>query len=145
MKTYSECVKLKTFKERFDYLKLPGEVGLATFGSMSYLRNEVYLRGRWLRLKNNLIIRDKGNDLGVEGHLIDGWANGTRIKIPIILHHINPITPEDIMYNRPCVYDPENLIICSADTHRAIHYGCYEMLADEMIERKPNDTIPWKA
>ena len=144
MKTYTELIKLKTFKERFEYLKLGGEVGLATFGSRAYLKGLVYNKGRWLRLKNELIVRDKGNDLAVPGHLIDGWEDNKRIRIPVVLHHINPITADDVMYGRSCVYDPENLVICSDLTHKAIHYGDYELLPDQLIVRKPNDTCPWK-
>ena len=148
MKTYSECVRFKTFKERFDYLSIGGVVGEATFGGWAYLRKRVYTGAEWLAIKRKLIIRDKGNDLGAEGHTIQGVilfsGQLRKIKTPVVLHHINPITKDDILYNRPCVYDPENLIICSPETHRAIHYGNYDLLADEPIVRRPNDTCPWK-
>ena len=148
MKTYSECIKLKTFKERFEYLSIGGIVGESTFGGWAYLRERVYTGVRWRRLKNKLIIRDQGRDLAVEGHTIRGIVmfreELKEVRVPVVLHHINPIMKDDILYDRPCVYDPENLIICSSETHRAIHYGNYDLLADEPIIRRPNDTCPWK-
>lgn len=144
-KTYSECVSFPTFKERYKYLATHSKVGESTFGGWAYLRTRVYTGSRWIRLKNKLIIRDKGCDLACEGHPIDGIdADGREIKMPIVIHHINPITKDDIIYGRECVYDPENLIICTEETHRAIHYGDYSLIDDSIIERRPNDTIPWK-
>lgn len=136
MKTYSECVALRTFKERFEYLMLKGRVGDETLGNYAYLKKRLYTGQRWRRLKNDLIIRDQANDLAVDGHSI--------ISNRIVLHHINPVFLKDLIEDAPCLYDPENLICCSHLTHEAIHYGDYSIVMDEPIIRYPNDTCPWK-
>ena len=144
-KTYDECMSLPTFEQRVRYLMTHSVVGDETLGDIAYLKARIYNSSRWIRLKNKLIIRDKGCDLACEGHMINGYdTHFGRIKVPVVLHHINPLTRADLLCNSDKIYDPQNLIICGEDTHRAIHYSDYYILADEPIERKPNDTIPWK-
>lgn len=126
---------MKTFKERYLYLKLSGVVGESTFGYDRYLNQTLYKSKEWHTIRNEIIIRDNGCDLGCEGFEIYG---------KILIHHIEPITPDDILKRHPKVLDPNNLISTSFDTHTAIHYGDESILATEPIERSVNDTIPWK-
>lgn len=147
-KTYSELIKLKTFKERYEYLRIGGTVGELTFGSNRFINQRLYHSDRWKRVKRKLIIRDGGCDLALPDRVIDGevYLNGQKrkVKAPIYLHHLNPVDDEDIIYLRDCVFDPENLVCVSFETHQAIHYGDYSLLTDVPNERKPNDTIPWR-
>lgn len=135
-KSYSELQKLKTFEERFNYLKLSGTVGKETFGYDRILNQMLYKSPKWRRTRDKVIIRDNGCDLGVEGRNIYGR---------IIVHHINPITVEDILNERPEVYDPEYLISTSDLTHNAIHYSDENILVKDPVERTKNDTCPWKS
>lgn len=135
MKTYSECIALPTFKERFEYLMLKGNVGDPTLANYAFLKSRLYNSSRWRRLKRDLIVRDLGCDLASEGHELKGR---------IVLHHINPVFYEDYISESPKLYDPENLICCSHMTHEAIHYSDYSIICDEPIVRYPNDTVPWK-
>ena len=133
---YSELITLPTFKERFEYLKLGGRVGKDTFGFDRYLNQQLYQRNsKWKSARDKVIIRDNGCDLGVEGHEIFG---------KIIVHHMNPITMDDIINERDWIFDPEFLICTIHNTHNAIHYGDESLLIDAPIERRPNDTCPWK-
>lgn len=134
-KSYSELILLPTFEERLKYLKLDGSVGRETFGYARYLNQQLYHDSRWLRRKNDVILRDNGCDLGVDGYTIYG---------SILVHHINPITIDDILMQRPCVFDLDNLISTCLSTHNVIHYGCIDQLIDIPIERKPNDMCPWR-
>lgn len=136
MKTYSELILLPTFEERFDYLKLDGTVSDLTFGADRYLNQIFYGTPEWRRARNEVIIRDDGCDLGI----------GDRpIYRRIYIHHLNPLSKEDILQRRSCLFDPENLICVSFDTHQAIHYGDVNLLTpSKPVERKPNDTCPWK-
>ena len=134
-KSYSELILLSTFEERLKYLKLDGTVGRETFGYARYLNQQLYHDARWLRRKSDAIVRDNGCDLGVEGYTIYG---------PILVHHINPITIDDILMQRACVFDLDNLITTWLRTHNAIHYGSVDQLIEPVIERAPNDTCPWK-
>ena len=135
-KTYSELSMISDYVERYNYLKLGGKAGEITFGNERYLNQLLYKSPEWKRIRRDIIIRDNGCDMGLDGYSING--------IPLI-HHINPITVEDIVNRNKCVYDPENLITVSRRTHNAIHYGDIELLTiDEIIERRPNDTIPWR-
>jgi len=134
-RSYSELIKLKTFKERYEYLKLSGAVGEDTFGLERYLNQKFYGTPEWQSFRREIIIRDGGCDLGCEDREI-----GSRIEI----HHINPITPDDIRDHAPCLLDPENAICTSSWTHKAIHYGDISLLPQDPIERRPNDTCPWK-
>jgi len=132
---YSELSRLPSFRERFDYLKLDGKVGEDTFGYERYLNQVFYKTVEWHTVRDLVIVRDGGCDLGVEGY---------DIYDRILIHHMNPITKEDILYKRDWILDPEYLICVSFRTHNAIHYGDMNLLAAEPAERKPNDTCPWK-
>lgn len=135
-RTYTELSKLKTFDERFKYLLLSGKVGIETFGYDRYLNQILYTSPQWKTLRNKIIIRDDGCDLGVEGYPING---------KVIIHHLNPITIDDVLDSSPDVFNPEYLVCVSHKTHNAIHYGMEEYTKEyELVERKPNDTIPWR-
>ena len=136
IKCYSELITLPTFIERYNYLKLGGRVGADTFGFDRHLNQMVYQRDpRWKNARDLVIIRDNGCDLGVEGHEIYG---------KIIVHHMNPITLDDILNDRDWIYDPEFLISTVHNTHNAIHYGDEGLLMTAPIVRTKNDTCPWK-
>ena len=136
IRTYSELIMLPTFKERFEYLKLGGSVGKETFGYDRYLNQMLYQRSpRWKKSRDTVIIRDNGRDLAMEGHEIFG---------KIIVHHMNPITMDDILKDRYWIYDPEFLICTIHNNHNAIHYGDEDLLVIAPTERTPNDTCPWK-
>lgn len=135
IKTYSEMLRYNTFLERFRYLKLTGAVGAITFGYDRYLNQALYKSPEWLSIRDKIIIRDNGCDLGIEGREIDKG---------IIVHHINPISKEDILERNPLLFDPENLICVSKCTHDAIHYGDEDLLVLMPIIRAKNDTCPWK-
>lgn len=135
IRTYSELSKLSTFKERFDYLKLNGKVGEDTFGHSRFLNQDFYSSPEWRRTRRNIIIRDNGCDMGLDGYSIQGR---------IYVHHINPITVDDILERRPCLFDPENLICVSSMTHEAITYGIEDMIPTDPVIRRPNDTCPWR-
>lgn len=130
---YSELVSFKTFEERFEYLKLDGIVGNETFGYDRYLNQLLYKSSDWKKIRNEIIARDNGCDLGIDGH---------EIFISPLVHHINPITIEDIKNRNPIIFDSENLITTILSTHNAIHYG-YK-LSNNIQNRVPNDTCPWK-
>lgn len=134
-KCYSELTSLPTFLERFEYLKLNGKVGMETFGHDRYLNQILYHSDRWKKRKRDVIIRDDGCDLGIEGFDIVG---------SILIHHINPITIEDILNDNPIVFDMENLISTKLSTHNAIHYSDKNMLILPPVERFKNDTCPWR-
>lgn len=135
LRTYSELVLLPTFEERFEYLKLNGAVGIDTFGFDRYLNQTFYKSAEWKRIRNKVIIRDNGCDLGIDGYEIYGR---------ILIHHMNPITQDDIINRTDLLLNPEYLISVSLDTHNGIHYGDINQLLKEPIVRKPNDTCPWK-
>ena len=136
IKTYSELILLPTFEERFRYLKLGGSVGQITFGYERYLNQLLYNSDEWRRgVRREAIIRDNGCDLGCEGYEIHG---------KILVHHINPITIEDILERNPRVFDLENLICTSHNTHNAVHYGDESLLITAPPERTQNDMCPWK-
>ena len=134
-KRYSELSTIPTYEERFKYLQLKGTVGNDTFGYDRYLNQILYNSPEWKRLRNQIIIRDNGRDLGCEGYEIYGR---------ILIHHMNPITVEDIVSRDPIVFDPENLICVSHNTHNAIHYGDENLLIMAPVERTKNDTCPWR-
>ena len=135
IRTYSELSKLSTFKERFDYLRLNGKVGEDTFGHSRFLNQDFYSSPEWRRTRRNIIVRDNGCDMGLEGYSIQGR---------IYVHHINPITVDDILERRSKLFDPENLICVSSMTHEAITYGIEDMLPTDPVIRRPNDTCPWR-
>lgn len=135
IRSYAELMQMPTFEERYEYLKLGGVVGKETFGYERYLNQALYRSSEWKRLRNHIILRDNGNDLGCDGFGIGG---------KILIHHLNPITADDIVGRNPSVFDPENLICVSHNTHNAIHYGDRSMLVGNPVERARNDMCPWK-
>ena len=133
---YSEIKKLKTFEERFNYLKLGSRVGDVTFGYDRLFNQALYSSPMWKTARRDVIVRDNGCDLGIEDRIITGR---------VIVHHINPISLEDIEKKNPELFNPEYLICVSHDTHNAIHYGDEHLIIKtELKERSPNDTCPWK-
>ena len=136
IKTYSDLIQIPSYIERYRYLKLGGKAGEITFGNERYLNQILYKSPEWKSFRRQIILRDNGCDLGFEGYDIYG---------PIIIHHLNPITVEDVVNRNECVFDEENVISVSKKTHNAIHYGSEELLlVDEVIERTPNDTTLWR-
>lgn len=134
-KSYSELILLNSFKERFEYLRLSGTIGQETFGFDRYINQRFYQSKEWKRVRDIVIIRDGGCDLGVEGYEIRG---------KIFIHHINPIEVSDIVNRKDLILNPEFLICVSHDTHNAIHYGDETLLSVEPIIRSENDTCLWK-
>ena len=136
IRTYSELTLLPTFEERFRYLKLGGKVGADTYGFDRYLNQQFYQHDpMWRSSRDTVIIRDNGCDLGVEVYEIHG---------KIIVHHMNPVSMDDIIKKRDWIYDPEFLICTVHNTHNAIHYGDEHLLTKAPIVRTKNDTCPWK-
>ena len=133
-RTYSELVKHRTFEDRFAYLKLGGEVGSQTFGFDRYLNQMFYSSHEWKSIREYVILRDNGCDLGVKGY---------EIHTNLLIHHINPMTQEDIVHQEEWILDPEFLITTTHNTHNAIHYGNVSLLPKVVPERKPGDTRLW--
>ena len=135
IKTYSELIKMDSFIDRYKYLRLEGKVGEETFGFDRYLNQMFYRSSEWKSVRDHVIIRDRGCDLGIEGREIRG---------KILIHHMNPITKEDILRRSEFLLNPEYLICTVKNTHDAIHYGDENLLFSDPIERTKNDTCPWK-
>lgn len=135
IRCYSELSSLKTFQERYNYLKLSGTVGEGTFGPDRWINQDFYRSKEWKKVRNQIILRDLGCDLGMDGYEIYG---------KIIIHHMNPISVSDILSQTPFLINPEYLICTSVMTHNAIHYGDESLLAGTMKERTKYDTCPWK-
>lgn len=135
IRTYSQLKQIQTFEERYDYLKLGGVVGEDTFGFDRYLNQNFYRSREWKRVRDEVIMRDNGCDLGVDGHEIRG---------KILIHHMNPITSEDIHRVSDYLLNPEYLICVTHRTHNAIHYGDESLIVTAPIERTQNDTCPWR-
>lgn len=135
IKTYEELVSLDTFEERFDYLKLNGRVGDETLGSLRYLCQKLYLSPEWKLFRNKVIIRDDSCDLACPDRPIFD---------EIFIHHLNPITKEDLLNRSPILFDLNNVICMSFRTHNALHYGNKNLLILDPIIRTKNDTCPWK-
>ena len=135
IRCYSDLIRLEAFSDRYEYLKLDGSVGVETFGYDRYLNQRLYHSAEWRAVRDWVIARDMGRDLGVEGYEIHGR---------IYIHHMNPITQDDIARLRSEMFDPEFLICVSHNTHNAIHYSDASLLITEPIERRPDDTCPWK-
>lgn len=135
IKTYSELIRMPTFIQRYRYLKLNGAVGDETFGYDRYLNQVLYHSPEWKRFRREIIIRDNCCDLACEGYEIVG---------KVLIHHIEPITMRDIELRDQKLFDPENVISVTLNTHNAIHYGDESLLMIEPLVRKPNDTCPWK-
>lgn len=135
IRTYSELITLPTFKERYEYLRLGGRVGEDTFGFDRYLNQAFYKSEEWRSIRDYVITRDNGCDLGMEGHEIFGR---------ILIHHMNPIRKEDIINRSDILLNPEYLICTIKNTHDAIHYGDESLLVIAPVERRKNDTCPWR-
>lgn len=135
MKSYSGLIRIQTFEERFEYLKLNGIVGQETFGYDRYLNQIFYKSNEWKKFRRDIILRDDGCDLADPNRPILGR---------IIVHHINPITAEDIELRRACLFDPENVVCTSHNTSNALHYGDASLLYKLPQERMEGDTTPWK-
>lgn len=135
IRRYSELIKLPTFEERYEYLRLAGLIGESTFGHDRYLNQILYHSSEWLRFRKEMIVRDNSNDLALDGY---------PIVVGIILHHLNPLTIEDVENRSNRIFDPENVVCVSHKTHEAIHYGDKSLLPKMLVDRRPNDTCPWK-
>lgn len=135
IKRYSELILLPTFEERYKYLQLNGVIGDETFGFDRYVNQMFYRSQEWKQVRDYVIVRDNGCDLGIEGHEIRG---------KILIHHMNPIGIKDIQQVNKFLLDPEYLITTMLSTHNAIHYGDESLLVKDPIERSKNDTCPWK-
>lgn len=135
IRSYSKLRLLKTFEERYEYLRLNKGVGEISFGFDRYLNQSLYRSTEWRQIRDSVIIRDNGCDLGLSDFEIKG---------KIIVHHMNPITPENLEDGDENILNPEFLICVSNNTHLAIHYGDKSLLPEPLIVRRPNDTIPWR-
>lgn len=134
-KTYSKLIAISSFEERFEYLQLKGSVGKDTFGYDRYLNQILYNSPEWKKLRDQIIIRDCGCDLACEGYEIYGR---------ILIHHLNPITVNDVLNRSRKVFDPDNLVCVTHNTHNAIHYGDASLIVTGPIVRTKNDTCPWR-
>lgn len=135
IRTYRELITIPTFEERYEYLKLNGRIGDTTFGNARYLNQQFYTSEEWRRIRNEIILRDGGHDLAMWDREITGR---------IYIHHMNPITAEDIICHSDYLVNPDYLICVSKLTHDAIHYGDKSLLQEDYVERKPYDTCPWR-
>ena len=135
IRTYSELITIPTFEERYEYLRLSGSVGVETFGFERYLNQSFYISDEWRSIRRQVIIRDNGCDLAFEGR---------EIHSRIIIHHMNPITKEDLLNRTEFLLNPEYLVCTMKNTHDAIHYGDKNLLFSVPKERAPNDTCPWR-
>lgn len=133
-RTYSEMARIGDFEGRFEYLKLGGNVGRETFGFDRYINQSFYSSREWRTIRNEVIARDGGCDLGIQGH---------EIHTEILVHHMNPITPEQIIHDAECILDPELLITTTKRTHNAIHFGDSSILPKPLVERARGDTRLW--
>lgn len=135
IRTYSEAIQISDFLDRFHYLQLHGEVGRDTFGFDRWLNQRFYHDPSWRKVRNECIIRDEGCDL----------AHADRpIYKNLIVHHIDPITKDDVVNRDPKLFDLNNLICVSSITHRALHYGDEKSIMFEPIVRAKNDMCPWR-
>jgi len=135
IRSFTKLSKIKTFEERYEYLRLHGSVGETTFGYDRYLNQMLYTSKRWRKTRDHIIVRDNGCDLGIVDYEIRGV---------ILVHHINVLTIDDIENDNDVIYDPEFLICTSLNTHNAIHYGDESLLLKIPEQRRPNDTCPWR-
>ena len=135
IKTYSELITIPSFEERFEYLKLNGQVGIETFGFDRYLNQKFYRSAEWKRIRDQVILRDNACDLG----MVDREINSR-----IIIHHMNPLTKYDVINQTEFLLNPDYMICVTKRTHDAIHYGDENILFGEFIERSKNDTCPWR-
>lgn len=151
MKSYSELIRLPSFEERFAYLKIAGIVGEDTFGYDRYLNQDFYRSSEWRSFRDQIIVRDNGCDMGLSDYPILDFVRKVDsrsqivYKSKVIIHHINPLTKEDILLHTNLLFDPENVICVSDRTHKAIHYGDLDSAKPKtFVERIPFDTCPWK-
>lgn len=136
IRTYTELIRYSSWEERFNYLRLHGVVTGETFGVSRYLNQSFYHSKEWQHIRDQVILRDNGCDLGIPNYEIKG---------KIYIHHMNPLTAEDLLNMTDSVFDLNNLICVSYETHNAIHYGSDEYIRSrQYVERTPNDTCPWK-
>lgn len=135
IRTYSELIRFPTFEERFNYLSLKGQVGTETFGFDRYLNQKIYRSREWKQVRDLVIVRDSGCDLGIKGR---------EIQSHIVVHHMNPLSITDITNSTDFLFNPEYLICTTYDTHQAIHYGDENLLLLTPKARTKNDTCPWK-
>ena len=134
IRTYTELRRFETFEDRYEYLRLGGEVGQTTFGFDRWLNQQLYSSYQWRRARDQFIVRDEGCDLGVPGF---------ELEIGLLVHHMNPLTPEAIENGEEWIFDPEFLIVTSKRTHNAIHFGDRSLLPRAPVERRPGDTTLW--
>lgn len=135
IRTYSELMTFSSFKDRYQYLRLNGSIGESTFGFDRYINQKFYRSAEWKHIRNYVIVRDNGCDLGVEGY---------EIHEKILIHHMNPIALTDIQNASEYLLNPDYLISVALATHNAIHYGDETLLIRAPTVRRPNDTCPWK-
>lgn len=135
LRTYSELSRLSTFEERYKYLRLNGAVGDATFGFDRYINQQFYVSTQWKQVRQHVIARDMGCDLGIPGY---------DIFSRLVIHHMNPMTPDDIRHGDGSILDPEFLITTTHKTHNAIHYGDERQLPRQFVERRSGDTTLWR-
>lgn len=134
IRKYTEMRTYETFEERFEYLNLAGEVGSETFGFDRWINQHFYRSSEWRSARDFVIVRDNGCDLGVKGYEVGRGA---------VVHHLNPMTPEDLMEGKAWVLDPEYLVLTTQRTHNAIHYGDASLIRKPLVERRPGDTKVW--
>lgn len=135
IRTYSEMLNFITYEDRLKYLKLNSVVGQDTFGFDRYLNQKLYKSKEWKQFRQKIILRDNGCDLGIEGREIPCY---------VLIHHINPITVSDVLSNDPSIFDPNNVVSVTLETHNAIHFGTTVPATRTTVERYPNDTCPWR-
>ena len=135
IKTYSEMITFHSFEDRFEYLKMSGSIGIDTFGFDRYLNQIFYNCKEWQDVRRIVIIRDCGCDLGIEGR---------EIPRNIIVHHLNPISVDQVTSRNPIIFDPEFLVTTNLRTHNGIHYGSIQSVTTIPVIRRPNDTTPWR-
>lgn len=131
---YSELIRYHTFEDRYEYLRLGGNVGVSTFGFDRYINQDFYRSAEWRRVRDEVIVRDNGCDLGVDGYEING---------NLLVHHINPMTADDVVHSEAWITNPEYLITTTNNTHNAIHYGDKSLLVQPFVPRQPGDTKLW--
>jgi len=134
VRTYSDLTRLGSFEERFEYLKLGGSVGRETFGYDRYINQRFYRSWEWKNVRDQVIIRDHGCDLGVLGHEING---------ALLIHHVNPMISDDIVHGEEWILNPEYLVTTTHNTHNAIHYGDFSLIPKPFVPRTPGDTKLW--
>lgn len=134
IRTYSELCRIEAFDERFRYLSLRGVVGQSTFGFDRWINQQFYTSWEWKHVRQQVILRDNGCDLGVPGY---------EISLSLLIHHMNPVSADDITHGEEWLIDPEYLITTTLKTHNAIHYGDESLLPKPFVERKPGDTRLW--